>query len=165
MLLNRQTGGEGRSSHEDTWNWREGQGLSSRGRWEPQFRKCPEDDRWARVSRIFIHTAETQTSVELLLELAHGRLEKVFRSRRSWSVRSGGAVTNELEERGGFPPNRTTEDRETTSNRLQTVGCDVESIVRPRTGYRRLRDRSPCGAPRKDVQVPRRCIPIKRRCG
>ena len=36
---------------------------------------------------------------------------KVHRSERSWSARSKGAVTNEVEG-GGFPLNRTTEDRE-----------------------------------------------------
>ena len=66
-----------RSSHENRIGKEhcDGQGLPSPGRWEPQFRRRPESDRWATIPRIFIHAHDTQASVKELSELALDRLE------------------------------------------------------------------------------------------
>ena len=53
-----------------------GQGLCSSGAWAPTDRRCPSSQLWASISRLFLQTAESLSTVQLLSELALGRLAK-----------------------------------------------------------------------------------------
>ena len=57
----------------------DGQGLCSPGPWAPEDRCYPSSKLWTSLSRLFLATAESISSVQLLSELALG----VMRSRRS----------------------------------------------------------------------------------
>ena len=54
----------------------DGQGLCSPGAWAPPDRRYPESPLWKELSRLFLSTAESVSSVQLLSELALGRHAK-----------------------------------------------------------------------------------------
>ena len=54
----------------------DGQGLCSPGAWAPQDRCYPSSKLWTSLSRLFLATAESISSVQLLSELALGRHAK-----------------------------------------------------------------------------------------
>ena len=54
----------------------DGQGLCSPGAWAPEGRQCPSSQLWASISRLFLGTAESISTVQFLSELALGRLAK-----------------------------------------------------------------------------------------
>ena len=54
----------------------DGQSLCSPGAWAPADRKYPESPLWKELSRLFLSTAESVSSVQLLSELALGRHAK-----------------------------------------------------------------------------------------
>ena len=51
----------------------DGQGLCSPGAWAPEDRCYPSSQLWTSISRLFLVTAESLSSVQLLSELALGR--------------------------------------------------------------------------------------------
>ena len=54
----------------------DGQGLCSPGDWAPADRRYPSSQLWASISRLFLLTAESRSTLQLLSELALGRLAK-----------------------------------------------------------------------------------------
>ena len=54
----------------------DGQGLCSPGAWAPGDRRYPSSQLWTSISRLFLATAESLSSVQLLSELALGRNAK-----------------------------------------------------------------------------------------
>ena len=87
----------------------DGQGLCSPGLWAPEDRKYPQSPHWKELSRLFLCTAESVASVELLSELAlsrHGKSpfnEEVVRKLRG--------DTKAILEREGIPFERNEHDR------------------------------------------------------
>ena len=54
----------------------DGQGLCSPGAWAPGDRRYPSSQLWTSISRLFLATAESLSSVQLLSEVALGRHAK-----------------------------------------------------------------------------------------
>ena len=62
------------------------QGLCSPGARAPEDRQYPSSQLWASISRLFLGTAESLSTVQLLSELALGRLARSPFSKMWWNA-------------------------------------------------------------------------------